>query len=240
MAELVGHARRRALATALRIEVWPSETTPTIGTGQRLLDLAEQLRQVVLGRRQQAPGQEDLAGEDIADDPEDLVADVGLQAVDGQDDPPGLRRDGRQALGVRARQGQQLVVAVQEVADAADADRHAAAGQFGVDLGDAAVLGVAEHADQGDDVEAEFVLGQGEAPLLLGPEAGLVAGALGIAAAADLEPEPDEALQGHDGPLGLVGRPERPATGGAVPRVRGSSMVRSGRAGHSVAAWGTP
>ena len=69
------------------------------------------------------------------------------------------------------RQGQQLVVAVQEVADAARADRHAAAGQLGVDLRDAAVLGMAESADQGDDVEAELVLGQGEPPLLLGPEA---------------------------------------------------------------------
>ena len=59
------------------------------------------------------------------------------------------------------RQGQQLVVAVQQVGDAADADRHAAADQLGVDLGDAAVLGVAEAADQGDDVEAELVLRAG-------------------------------------------------------------------------------
>ena len=137
------------------------------------------------------------------------------------------------------RQGQQLVVAVQQVADAARADRHAAADQLGVDLRDAAVLGVAEPADQGDDVEAELVLRQGEAPLLLGPEAGPMAGAVGVAAAADLEPQPDEAVEGGDGAPGLVGRPERPGRrrgrpgcGRAVP---GSDRVGGG---HSVAAWG--
>ena len=149
------------------------------------------------------------------------MADVGLEAVDGQDHPPGLGRDPPQPLGVRAGQGQQLVVAVQQVADAARADRHAAADQLGVDLRDAAVLGVAEAADQGDDVEAELVLRQGEAALLLGPEADPVARAVGVAAAADLEPQPDEAVQGGDGPPGLVGRPERPAAGGAGPRVGG-------------------
>ena len=94
------------------------------------------------------------------------MADVGLQAVDGQDHPPGLRRDPPQPRSAsEQRQGQQLVVAVQEVADAARADRHAAADQLGVDLGDAAVLGVAEAADQGDDVEAELVLRQGKRAL---------------------------------------------------------------------------
>ena len=39
-----------------------------------------------------------------------------------------------------------------------------------MDLRDAAVLGVAESTDGGDDVEAELVLGQGEVALLLGPE----------------------------------------------------------------------
>ena len=134
---------------------------------------------------------------------------------------------------------QQLVVAVQQVADAADADRHAAADQLGVDLRDAAVLGVAEPADQGDDVEAELVLRQGEAPLLLGAEAGLVAGAVGVAAAADLEAQADQPLQGDDGALGRGGRPERPGAGGAGPCLGGQFQGPIGPgAGHSVAAWG--
>jgi hypothetical protein len=60
---------------------------------QGALDLGEQLGQVALGRGEQAPGQEHLAGDHVADDPEDLVTDIGLEAVDGQDDPAGLGGD---------------------------------------------------------------------------------------------------------------------------------------------------
>ena len=74
------------------------------------------------------------------------MADVGLQAVDGQ----------------------------------------AAAAQGLVDLGDAAVSGVAEGADQGDDVEAEFVLGQGVEALRFGPVGLAVAAAVAVVAAADV------------------------------------------------------
>jgi site-specific DNA recombinase len=154
---------------------------------QGVLDLTKELGQVVLGRGEQAPGQEDLPGEGIADHPEDLVADVGLEAVDGQDDPTGLGRDPAQPLGVGAGQGEQFVVAVQEIGDGSLGDDDAAASQFGVDLGDAAVLGVAESADRGDDVEAELVVGQGEATLLLGPQTDATALAVGVAAGAELE-----------------------------------------------------
>jgi hypothetical protein len=42
-----------------------------------------------------------------------------------------------------------------------------------VDLGDAAVFGIAEGADEGDDIQAELVLGQGVAALLLGAVGGI-------------------------------------------------------------------
>ena len=58
-------------------------------------------------------------------------------------------------------------------------DGHAAADQVRLDLGDAAVLGVAEAADQGDDVEAELVLRQGEPALGFGPVGPQVGGAAG-------------------------------------------------------------
>src|SRR5262245_20187802 len=48
----------------------------TRGTGAIAPDLREEPGQVVLGRGQEAPGQEDLAGEAIPQHPEDLVADV--------------------------------------------------------------------------------------------------------------------------------------------------------------------
>ena len=108
------------------------------------------------------------------------MADVGLQAVDGQDHPAGGRRHPAEPLGVGERQGEQLVVAVEQVGDGAEAEGHAAAGQLGMDLGDAAVLGMPQGADQGDDVEAELVLRQGVAALLLGAERDGVAGAVGV------------------------------------------------------------
>ena len=55
--------------------------------GQRLLDLCEQGGEIGGGRTEEAACEEDLAREAIAEDPEDLVADVGLEAVEGEDDP---------------------------------------------------------------------------------------------------------------------------------------------------------
>jgi hypothetical protein len=85
------------------------------------------------------------------------VADIGLQAVDGEDHAAFARRDAPEALGIGERQGEELVVAVEQVGDAARADVDAAVDQVAVDLGDAAVLGVAQGADAGDEVEPEFM-----------------------------------------------------------------------------------
>jgi hypothetical protein len=90
-----------------------------------------------------------------------------------------------------------------------------------MDLGGAPVLGAAQGADQGDDVEAELVLREGEAALRLGAERDGTSGTSRVATAADPEPEPDRADQGGDGPLGLVGGPERSPAGGAGPRQYG-------------------
>ncbi len=113
---------------------------------------------------------QDLAAEDVADDPEHLVTDIGLKAIDGQDHSARLTDDASQSGRVGQRQGEQLVVAVQEAGDAAHADGHAATDQLGVDLGDAAVLDVAEAADEGDDIETELLLRQGDGPLAFGAE----------------------------------------------------------------------
>ena len=77
------------------------------------------------------------------------MADIGLQAVDGQDHAARGRRHPTEASGVGEREGQQLVIAVQQVGDAPDADRHAASGQLGVDLRDAPMPGMAEDGRSG-------------------------------------------------------------------------------------------
>ena len=68
-----------------------------------------------------------------------------------------------------------------------------------MDLGDAAVLGMAEPADQGHDIEAELVIGQGEVGLGLGPVGSEEAGAVGIGAASDRQGQPEDAVEGGDG-----------------------------------------
>src|SRR5512135_3507790 len=110
-----------------------------------------------------------------------------------------------------------------------------------MDFGDAAVLGMAQGADQGDDVEAEFMLGESEVALLLGAEGNSPAGAVGRATASDLEPQPDCTAQGRDRTSGLVGRPERPPTvgtgAGEYGQLQGLIGLRAGSpSGHG----GTP
>ena len=49
-----------------------------------------------------------------------------------------------------------------------------------MDLGDGAVFGMAEAADQGQDIEAELVVGQGEVGLGLGAIGAVEAGQSGL------------------------------------------------------------
>jgi site-specific DNA recombinase len=100
MAELVRHTRQ-SLGDGLANRVL------AVGDGsddrylERVFDLGDQPGQIILGRGQQAPGQQNLAGEGVTDHPEDLVADIRLQAVDSQDHPAGGRRNPPQPPGVR-------------------------------------------------------------------------------------------------------------------------------------------
>src|SRR4051812_8505999 len=79
LAELMGHPteglRHRVADRHLAIGDHPDDRHL-----QRPLDLADELRQVILAGGRQAPGQEHLAAEDVAEHPEDLAADVRLQA----------------------------------------------------------------------------------------------------------------------------------------------------------------
>ena len=179
---------------------------------QRLLDLGDQSGQVVLGRGQEASGQQDLAREAVAEHPEDLMADIGLQAVDGQDHAAFALGHPPEAVGVGQRQGEQFIVPVEQVGHAALTDGHATADHLGVDLGDAAVLGVAQGADQRDEVQAELVLGQDETPFGLRSQGPPVPRAVGLPAAADLDDKSDGPVESdHRAAIG-VGGPKRRAT----------------------------
>ena len=85
-----------------------------------------------------------------------------------------------------------------------------------MDLGDAAVFGVAEAADQGEDVEAELVVGQGEVGLGLGAVGPVEAATGRVGAAADVQGQAGDGVQGGDGAeVGVVG-PEPVLADGAV------------------------
>jgi hypothetical protein len=48
---------------------------------------SEQYSEIRLSRGQQTTGEEDFPGEAVAKDPQHLMADVGLEAIEGQEDP---------------------------------------------------------------------------------------------------------------------------------------------------------
>ena len=203
---------------------------------QAVADLADQLRQLLLATGQQALGQQHLAAEAVAQHPQDLMADVGLQAIDGQDDAALLGEQAAESAVVGQRDGEQFVVAVQEVGDGAFGDVQAAAAQGLVDLGDAAVFGVAEAADEGDDVEAELVLGQGVEALGFGAVGLAVAAAVGVVAAADVQEQADQSSEGGDGASVAVVGPEGPSAGRANGSSKGGG-VRCVSVGDGVPSW---
>jgi hypothetical protein len=148
-------------------------------------DLAQQPGEVGRDGREQRAGEQDPAGQAVTDDPQDLMTDVGLQAVEREHDPPLDGQGGAPRLVHHCRD--QLVVTVEQVGHRALAHRHAALPQGMMDLRHAAVLAVAECPDQGDHVEAELVLRQRDGAFGFGPVGPVVAGTAGRLATSDLQ-----------------------------------------------------
>src|SRR5262245_59159545 len=117
-----------------------------------------------------------------------------------------------QPVAVGGGQGAEFVVAVEEVADRAQGDDDAAARQLVVDLGDAAMLGVAEAADQGQDIEAELGVRQGQEGLGFRSISVAVARAVGVGAAANPQGEARNRIEGRDRAVFAAGGPKAMAT----------------------------
>src|ERR1700739_2680948 len=166
------------------------------------------------------------------------MADVGLQTVNGQDHLPLVGEQPTQAGVVGQGDGQQLVVAVQEVSDGALGDVQAATAESLVDLGNAAVLAVAEVADQRDDIEAKFVLGQGVVALGFGSVGFAVAWTVGVMASSDVKGESEQSGEGGDGASVLVVGPQALPAGSSMRKPGLEVLAASGlgsccRPGHS-------
>lgn len=65
---------------------------------------------------------------------------------------------------ISQRERHEFVIAFQEMQDRAERNRDTAALQLLMHLGYTAVVGMAQRADQGDDIEAKLVLGQRQPP----------------------------------------------------------------------------
>jgi hypothetical protein len=117
-----------------------------------------------------------------------------------------------QTVTVSRGQGAEFVVAVQEVGDRTEGDGNAAARQFLVDLRDAAVFGVAEASGQGEDIEAELVVRQGEEGLGLRVAEAVVAGTVGVGTRANAQGEMRNGVEGRDSAVFAGADPEAMTT----------------------------
>jgi hypothetical protein len=86
----------------------------------------EQYGEVGVGRRQQTAGQKDFPGEAVPQDPQHLMADVRLEAIQGQDNPALGLGDALQAGGIREGEGEQFVIALEQMRDRPRGDGHPA------------------------------------------------------------------------------------------------------------------
>jgi hypothetical protein len=56
--------------------------------------------------------EEDFARETITQDPEDFMADIGLEAIEGQDDTAVGFGEALEALGILEREGEEFIVTI--------------------------------------------------------------------------------------------------------------------------------
>src|SRR5262249_56134173 len=85
-----------------------------------------------------------------------------------------------------------------------------------MDSRDTVMVGIALGADEGEDIEAKLVLGQGQASFGFGPVRLPHLRTRRIKAAPHLEGEPQDRLQGGDGAVVVVGGPHGVTTAGTM------------------------
>jgi hypothetical protein len=89
------------------------------------------------------------------------MPDVGLEALERQDDPAVGMGDRLQAGGVRPRERDEFRIAFQKMQGRPGSNDDVTAPQLLMDLWDTPVLGIAQGAHEGDNIEAELVLWEG-------------------------------------------------------------------------------
>src|SRR5262249_9561797 len=96
-----------------------------------------------------------------------------------------------------------------------------------MDSGNTGVVGIALRANEGEDIEAKFVLGQGQAPFRFRPVRFPHLGTRRIEAAPNLEGEPHDGFQGRDGAVVVIGSPHELTAAGTMTH-KGLQGLREG------------
>jgi hypothetical protein len=211
LAELVRHTRQRGLDRPANRVLPVGDHSPD-RHGQRLLDLLEQGGEIVLRRAQEAPGEQHLPGQTIAQDPHDLVAHVRLQAVEGQQHASLRQQAVLQPVLIAQAQGEQLFIALHEVRDRALGDVQPPLPQRVVKFGHGLMSRIALRADPRDYLQAEFAVWERPAALLFRAVGPAIQGAGGRLAAADFARQVHEPFQRDHCARISVGDPEPSTT----------------------------
>ena len=152
------------------------------------------------------------------------MADVGLEAIEGQDDAPAGLREALEAEGIVQREGHQFVIPLQEMGDRPWGHCHAVLDQGLMDFRDTPVMAVALLSNEGHAIKAKFMFGECQASLLFRPIWLAPLRTSGVEAAPNLEREPQDRFQGGDGTVVMVGGPHHLTTGWALAQKRHQSL----------------
>jgi hypothetical protein len=142
-----------------------------------LTSVSKAVKSPCVGLEQRACEQ-NFFGETIAHHPEDLLPDIGLQAVDGQDHVALLLQQDLDPLLVGDTQGHQFLIAVHEMGHAAQGDGDPTGQQGLVHFRHTAVLAKAPLANQRNDIQAKLAMRQRPAPFFFRTLAFMVVGAV--------------------------------------------------------------
>jgi hypothetical protein len=211
LAQLVGNARQRRPDGAANGVLAVGEHRPD-GHGQGLLHFAQQGGEILLRRTEETTGQQHLAGQAVPQEPDDLMADIRLQAIEREQHAPLLAQALPEAALIGQLQRQQFVVALHEVCHGALGDIDPAGAERLMELRDRAMGRVALAPEPGHDVEAELAMGERPPTLFFRPIGPVIERAGAGCTAPDLGREVDQPVQRRDGARVVIGDPQRPTT----------------------------
>jgi hypothetical protein len=144
------------------------------------------------------------------------MADIRLQTIQRQDDAPLRRQQRTQTAAVGQRGRQEFVIAIEQVGHAALGNRHPLRTQRLVDLRHATVLAMTLHPAQGNHIQAEFVMRQGDRTFRFRPIRPALARAANLFTAPDFQTQAPRPRQRHHRAAVLVAYAHREPTGRTV------------------------